>query len=75
MHGQHQVIALGYIWHTRNLRRENAGSGWLSIAETEPVVVVVAVVRVIVVTVSDTAVSCIVVPVATAQQSPWRHDL
>lgn len=69
-----QVRALGYVWLTRNLRGENAGSGWLSIAETEPVVVV-AVVRVVVVTIGDPAVSCIVVPVAAAQQSPSRPGL
>lgn len=45
-----QVMALGYVLLTRKLRWENAGSGLLSITETEPVVVV-AVVRIVVVTV------------------------
>ena len=66
---RHQVKAPGYVWPARKLRGENAGSGRLSIAETEPVVVV-AVVRVVVVTIGDPAVGCIVVPVAAAQQSP-----
>ena len=74
MHLLHQVKALGYISRARKLRGENTGSGWLSITETKPVVVV-AVVRVVVVTIRDPAVSCIVVPVAAAQQSPSRPGL
>lgn len=74
MHLLHQVKTLGYISRARKLRGENTGSGWLSITETKPVVVV-AVVRVVVIAIGDPAVVGIVVPVATAQQSPWRFDL
>jgi hypothetical protein len=71
---QHQVKVLGYTLHARNICREDPGSGFFSIAETKAVVVV-AVVRIVVITVSHTAVSCIVVPATATQQSLWHLDL